>query len=139
MKRTVLVAVIVVVAITAGYLVAARGGGLPPVLGSSEKQQSPETTLAYSLGQFITNLMDSGRFIRVTLDLEVTDANSHKQLETKSSELKTDIYALLRSKTYEELVGEEGLRNLQQDILDRIETKCPGMVKEVFFSEFIIQ
>lgn len=139
MKRTVLVAVIVVVAVAAGYLVAARGWGLPPVLGSSEKQQSRETTLTYSLGQFITNLMDSGRFIRVTLDLEVTDANSHKQLEAKTSELKTDIYALLRSKTYEELVGEEGLRNLQQGILDRIEVKCPGMVREVFFSEFIIQ
>lgn len=139
MKKAVLTIVIVVMAITAGYVVAARAWGLPPALGNSEKQHSPESTLTCSLGQFITNLMDSGRFIRITLDLEITDVNSHKQLEAKTSELKTDIYALLRSKTYEELIGEEGLRNLQKDILDRIEAKCPGMVKEVFFSEFIIQ
>ena len=91
------------------------------------------------MGQFITNLKDSGRYIRITLDLQAMDKQSQEELAARSSELKTDIYALLRSKHYEELVGEEGLRNLQKAVLERIENKCPGMVRAVFFTEFIIQ
>ncbi|HHX10830.1 MAG TPA: flagellar basal body-associated FliL family protein [Firmicutes bacterium] len=140
MKRWIWVAVIVVASLAVGYTVAARAWGLPGVqLGSGQQEKDIDTTLTCSLGQFITNLKDSGRYIRVTLDLQALDSESHKQLTNRSSELKTDIYALLRSKQYEELVGEEGLRNLQKDVLERIDAKCPGMVRAVFFTEFIIQ
>ncbi len=142
MKKWVWIAAIVIVALAVGYAVAARSWGLPglPLANSNGGgKNSAETALTCCLGQFITNLKDSGRFIRISLDLEAVDSHSQKQLVTRSSELKTDIYALLRSKTYEELAGEEGLRNLQKAILDRIEAKCQGMVKEVFFTEFIIQ
>ncbi|HHY17293.1 MAG TPA: flagellar basal body-associated FliL family protein [Firmicutes bacterium] len=138
MKKVVLVTAIVLIALVAGYVVAARAPGFPLVLNDRDKLSTGKT-LTYSLGQFITNLMDSGKYIRVTLDLKILDSRESEDLLAKVSELKTDIYALLRSKTYEELIGETGLRSLQQDILDRIEAKCPGIVEDVFFSEFIIQ
>lgn len=138
MKNVVLVTAIVLIALVAGYVVAARAPGFPLVLNDRDKLSTGKT-LTYSLGQFITNLMDSGKYIRVTLDLKILDSRESEDLLAKVSELKTDIYALLRSKTYEELIGETGLRSLQQDILDRIEAKCPGIVEDVFFSEFIIQ
>lgn len=139
MRKWIWVAVIVVVSLAVGYTVAARAWGLPGAQLGNGQERKTETGLVCSLGQFITNLKDSGRYIRVTLDLQALDSESHKQLTNRSSELKTDIYALLRSKQYEELVGEEGLRNLQQDVLERIDAKCPGMVRAVFFTEFIIQ
>ncbi len=138
MKKVITVAAIALVALVAGYVVAARAWGFPMVLNGREKP-APKKTLTYCLGQFITNLMDSGRFVRITLDLEIPDTQGSEELTAKVSELKTDIYALLRSKSYEELMGETGLRNLQKDIFDRIEAKCPGIVEDVFFSEFIIQ
>ena len=67
------------------------------------------------------------------------DGKESQELLSKIPEVKTDIYALLRSKTYEELIGETGLRDLQVDVLERIEERCPGIVKNVYFSEFIIQ
>ncbi len=138
MKKIITVAAIALVALVAGYVVAARAWGFPMILNGRENPASKKA-VTYCLGQFITNLMDSGRFIRITLDVEILDTQASEELTAKASELKTDIYALLRSKSYDELMGETGLRNLQQDILDRIEAKCPGIVKDVFFSEFIIQ
>jgi flagellar basal body-associated protein FliL len=139
MKKWVWVVVIVIASLAVGYAVAARAWGLPGMQLGDGRERTADTPLTCSLGQFITNLRDTGRYIRVTLDLQAIDSESHKQLVARSSELKTDIYALLRSKHYEELVGEEGLRNLQKDVLERIDAKCPGMVRAVFFTEFIIQ
>lgn len=102
MKKVVLVTAIVLIALVAGYVVAARAPGFPLVLNDRDKLSTGKT-LTYSLGQFITNLMDSGKYIRVTLDLKILDSRESEDLLAKVSELKTDIYALLRSKTYEEL------------------------------------
>lgn len=138
-RKWIWVAVIVVVSLAVGYTVAARAWGLPGAQLGNGQERKTETGLVCSLGQFITNLKDSGRYIRITLDLQAIDKDSLDQLTARYSELKTDIYALLRSKHYEELTGEEGLRNLQKAVLERIEVKCPGMARAVFFTEFIIQ
>ena len=142
-KKTILViAVILLVGLSLGYFVAAKAWGFPmfgaPSDSDSKKSEEPKTVM-YSLGQFITNLLDPGKFIRVTIEIEMTDGKEGQELLSKISEVKTDIYALLRSKTYEELMGESGLRDLQVDIFNRIEDRCPGIVKNVYFSEFIIQ
>ncbi|MGI6620450.1 MAG: flagellar basal body-associated FliL family protein [Bacillota bacterium] len=139
MRRWIWVVPIVIASLAVGYAVAAKAWGLPGVQLGAGRDKQVDTGLVCSLGQFITNLKDSGRYIRITLDLQAMDKQSQEELAARSSELKTDIYALLRSKHYEELVGEEGLRNLQKAVLERIENKCPGMVRAVFFTEFIIQ
>lgn len=142
-KKTILViAVILLVGLSLGYFVAAKAWGFPmfgaPSDSDSKKSEEAKTVM-YSLGQFITNLLDPGKYIRATIEIEMTDGKEGQELLSKISEVKTDIYALLRSKTYEELMGESGLRDLQVDILNRIEDRCPGIVKNVYFSEFIIQ
>ena len=138
MKKVIIGAALVLVALIGGYIVAGKVWGFP-ILTTGHANEGTEKTVVYSMGQFVTNLLDPCRFVRVTLDLKVLDIPQNEQLTEKMSELRTDIYALLRSKTYAELVGEEGLRDLQQHILDRINLKCPDIVQNVFFSEFIIQ
>ncbi len=142
MKKWGWVAVLAVLVFVVGYSVAARAWGLPGLLppgdtGNYEEKAGIESV--YSLGQFITNLKDSGRYVRINLDLQAVDDYSLQQLVKRNSEIKTDIYALLRSKTLEELSGEMGLRNLQTEIFDWFNSKYPGMVAEVFFTEFIVQ
>ncbi|HHW18202.1 MAG TPA: flagellar basal body-associated FliL family protein [Firmicutes bacterium] len=139
MKKVALVVGVTLVAIVAGYVVSAKVWGFPVFWSGSGKQAEQEKPVIYSLGQFITNLADPGRFIRVTVDLEITGGEKGDVVASRASELKTDIYALLRSKSYEELQGENGLRQLQKEILARIESKCPGSVRNVYFSEFIVQ
>jgi len=141
-KSVVLIVIVTLVALSAGYIVASKVWGFPifgaPSDGNNQKAETDKTVM-YNLGQFTTNLVDPGKYIRVTIEIEMLDTPQSQDLISNISEIKTDIYALLRSKTYEELLGESGLRDLQADILERIDLKCPGVVRNVYFSEFIIQ
>lgn len=141
MKRLIVIVLAVVVFLGAGYFAASKVWGFPMfgVVSSKESKKEPEIkTSMVSLGQFMTNLVDHGRYIRVTVDLEIDSAKS-ADVTGKTSEFKTDVYALLRSKTYAELTGEGGLRTLQTEIKARLEAKSPGVILNVFFSEFIVQ
>lgn len=138
-KRALVIVLAVVVFAGLGYLAASRVWGFPLFGGSGAPKKAPEAkSVMISLGQFMTNLADNNRYIRVTVDLEV-DGSRSEEITEKVSELKTDVYGLLRSKTFAELTGEDGLRDLQKEIKTRLEAKFPGVVRNVFFSEFIVQ
>ncbi len=141
MRKWVWITIVLLVFMVGGYAVAAKAWGLPevPWAETTRNKKGVTQTCSCSLGQFITNLKDSGRFIRVSVDLQVVDDECQEELITRGSEIKTDIYGLLRSKTYDEMLGEKGLRELQADILSRIEMTCPGTVVKVFFTEFLVQ
>ncbi len=137
-SRRLLVVVLLLALAVAGYAVASRVYGFP--FFGLPAPRSPEPVPGmYSLGLMITNLDDPGRFIRVQIELELYDGSKSTLVSQRVSEIKTDIYALLRAKKYDDLAGESGLRNLQTEILERLNKKFPGLVKNVYFSEFLIQ
>lgn len=137
-SQRVMILVVLLALGIAGYAVASRVYGFP-FMGLPAPQSPEPVPGVYSLGLMVTNLQDPGRFIRVQIDLELYDGSKANLISQRSSEIKTDIYALLRSKTYEELTGENGLRNLQKDLVERLNKKLMGLVKNVYFSEFIVQ
>ncbi|HHY44380.1 MAG TPA: flagellar basal body-associated FliL family protein [Firmicutes bacterium] len=139
MRKVLLVVLALVVTAGVGYVAASKVWGFPMFGDRQETKAEDEVNLALiSLGQFLTNLADSGRYIKVTVDLEI-DAQRSTMVTDRASELKTDVYALLRAKTYADLSGENGLRNLQKEIREWMDTKFPNVVKNVYFSEFVIQ
>ena len=142
MKKVLLIVAVVLMVATLGYMGASKVWGFPmfgfrPPSGEEGPAGEPTMSLV-SLGQFMTNLVDTGRYIRISVEVQVI-ADKATEVTDRASELKTDLYGLLRSKTFEELTGESGLKELQVDILARIESRCPGIAKDVFFSEFIVQ
>jgi len=137
-RRIAIISLVVLIAAAGGYILSARVWGFP-VFWSAEDEEETAKSVIYSLGQFVTNLADPGRYVRVSIELEIQEGPAGEKLISNITEIKTDIYALLRSKTYQELQGEDGLRDLQKDILNRIESKYPGVVENVFFGEFLIQ
>lgn len=141
LKRIIVIVLALVIFIGIGYFAASKVWGFPTFGGGGGRQPRKEQeakSAMVSLGQFMTNLVDHGRYIRVTVDLEI-DSSRSQEVTDKTSELKTDVYALLRSKTYAELTGENGLRNLQTEIKTRLDAKSPKAVRNVYFSEFIVQ
>lgn len=133
----ILLAVVVFAAV--GYVAASKVWGFPMFgSGGAPKKAQEAKSAMVSLGQFMTNLADHNRYIRVTVDLEI-DGSRSQEVTERVSELKTDVYGLLRSKTYAELTGENGLRNLQKEIKSRLDSKFQGTVRNVFFSEFVVQ
>ena len=141
MKKFLAVIATILVVVIIGYVSASKVWGFPVfgVRPGDESKLAKEPTLSLvSLGQFMTNLVDVGRFVRITVEVEVV-ADKATELTDRASELKTDLCGLLRSRTYEDLSGEDGLRKLQEDMLLRIDAKCPEVARNVFFSEFIVQ
>lgn len=139
-KKLVVIVLAVVIFAGIGYFAASKVWGFPVFgLGEKDPKEEPEAKSAMiSLGQFMTNLADNNRYIRLTVDLEI-DSGKSTQITDRTSELKTDIYALLRTKGYKELSGEDGLRGLQTEIKESFDKKLRDAVRNVFFSEFIIQ
>lgn len=138
MKRILVGTSIVVILALAGYLTASQVWGFP-VFGAGEAGAvKPKETSTVSLGQFITNLKDDGRFIRATIECAVVKG-SLPLFNENLGKAKTDVYALLRSKTYSGLCGDEGLQILREDIAEVLSEEYPGAIKDVYFSEFIIQ
>ncbi len=138
-KKLAVFALAVVLFAAIGYFAASKVWGFP--LFGGEPRQPKETvvpSVMISLGQFMTNLADNNRYIRLTVDLQVASDRT-EVITDRTSELKTDIYALLRAKTFKELSGEEGLRDLQKEIKVVFNEKLDGSVRNVFFSEFLIQ
>lgn len=140
MKKALLILAAICVVAGVGYAAASRVWGFP-LLGayaSGEERKAEERLAVISLGRFMTNLIDPGRFVRISVEVEMP-CDKTELFTAKMSEFKTDIYALLRSKSFDELLGEDGLRVLQTDVYERIDAKCPAIVRNVFFSEFILQ
>ncbi len=141
MKKVLLLVTGVLIVAVGGYAGASKVWGFP-LFAVTKGQESMEVaeipSLTVSMGQFKTNLAETGRYIKITVEIQVF-ADKAPEFTERLSELKTDLYGLLRSKTYQGLVGEDGLRQLQAEILERIEERCPAVAKNVFFSEFIVQ
>jgi len=139
-KILLVIAGVLVVAIL-GYMGASKAWGFPifGFMPSDHGESEAATNLSLiNLGQFTTNLADPGRYIKLSVEVEVFSEKA-VELTARASEIKTDLYGLLRSRTFDQLSGEDGLRELQAEILSRIEERCPGVARNVFFSEFIVQ
>lgn len=139
-KKLVVIVLAVVIFAGLGFFAASKVWGFP-IFGGGAKEPKEEPvakSAMISLGQFMTNLSDNSRYIRVTVDLEI-DSSKSQDVTDRTSELKTDVYALLRTKSFKELSGEDGLRTLQTEIKARFDEKLTDAVRNVFFSEFIVQ
>jgi len=108
---------------------------------SMEKNKLNEKIITYSPGkEFLTNLKDSGRYIKVTIDLEVADKKNLKPLEERTSEIRDTIISVLRNKTSEEIEGSEGQNKLKQEIIDSLNNMLgQKIIVNVYFNDFVVQ
>ena len=108
---------------------------------SMEKNKLNEKIITYSPGkEFLTNLKDSGRYIKVTIDLEVADKKNLKPLEERTSEIRDTIISVLRNKTSEEIEGSEGQKKLKQEIIDSLNNMLgQKIIVNVYFNDFVVQ
>lgn len=137
MKKAIMVLTFLMVLALAGYFTASKVWGFPAFGGSAGEKESKKEIVNVSLGQFTTNLKDESRYIRTTVDVAIYKEKGD-MFNANLSKSKTETYALLRSKSYEELFGDKGLRDLKEDITLILSDINPDTVDEVFFSEFIV-
>jgi flagellar FliL protein len=105
------------------------------------KKNSPQPVEIYHFQRLTTNPSGSGgkRFVVVSLAAElITSKELLEELENKNSQLQHVLIEILSSKTVEDLESKK--EELRKEILDKVNEKLvTGKLKEIYFTEFIIQ
>ena len=101
-----------------------------------------QTGIFYNVGEFMTNLSNENakRYIRVTIETEITHKNDMKVLDSRISEIRNNIILLLNSYSAEQLNTSSG----KQDLIIQVRSSINSILQEevvlqVYFTGFIIQ
>ncbi len=118
-------------------------------VGTTEKKKSSKRSTdnltigpMYPMAQFVVNLLsESGnRFLKVAIDLELSDAKLQPEMDHKKSLIRDIIIRTFSSKTFEEISTLKGKDKLKDEVLDKInENLSDGHVKNIFFTDFVVQ
>lgn len=119
-------------------------GGAVAKKDKKEEGDTGGTTLGpmLPLEPFIVNLAEPGgkRFIKVTMEMELGSKELDAEFKNKIPQFKDHIITVLSSKTMDEVITAEGKFKLKEEIMARINQNLKtGVVKNVFFTEFVVQ
>lgn len=96
----------------------------------------------YPLDQFLVNLLSEtgSRYLKMSLNIELSAETLTPEVDQKKPLLRDIIIRVLTSKTYEDISTAKGKERLKDEIVTKInETLRDGYIKNVFFTDFIVQ
>ena len=143
----IIAAVCVVVAVSAfvGFKLLGSKGAKGEEVSHGEVKEGGEAggiATMFPLEPFILNLTDHGRYLKVTIEFEITDAAYKKDVEQKIPQLRDTIITLVGSKSIQSISSQEGKFQLKDELLFRA-NQVMGMEKDIFknlyFTEFVMQ
>ena len=96
----------------------------------------------YPLDQFIVNLLSQGgaKFLKTKMDLELSGPELTAELDKKKPLIRDIVIRTLSSKTFQEVSTNRGKEKLKDELVDKINAVlADGQVKNIFFTEFVVQ
>lgn len=136
-KNIVLIIVIallllIIVGIAVGIFMFSRDSGSTRV-----KEIKTYTT---TLDDLYCNIKDSKKILKIKITLEATNEKTVENLINKQFLIRDEANKIIRDLTEEELQGEEGQTNLQNDIKNSlVELFDDQNITNIYFNDFIIQ
>ncbi|PRX33665.1 flagellar FliL protein [Orenia metallireducens] len=101
---------------------------------------SKELGTTTPIGQFLVNLADGRRFIKVNIVLEVSNDKVVTELTERQPQVRDAIITILRAKDNNQINSNEGVRKLRTEIMNKInQNLIKGKVTNVFFTDFVVQ
>jgi flagellar FliL protein len=110
-------------------------------VSACNREKSTQPGPIFSLRPFIVNLADKQtRFLKASIALELEEKKAANHLEKALPRIRHTILILLTSKCYNDIKDHTGKKLLRQQIIHQI-NNClgPGKIRQVYFTEFIIQ
>lgn len=126
----------------AGYkLFASKSSGDAGQVENKQETTNSKTAIV-ALDPFVLNLSEYGRYLKVTIQLELTDKDNEEMVKEKIPQLRDTIITLVSSKSLGSISSPEGKFQLKDEILFRA-NQIMGLEKEAFknlyFTEFVMQ
>lgn len=91
---------------------------------------------------FVVNLISNNgrRYLKTSISLELSDPKLLQEVKAKETAIKDTIIEILSSKSFEEIITLKGKNKLKEEIRSNINSfLIDGFVKNVFFTDFVIQ
>ncbi len=118
---------------------AAHGGGGEGEGAAAAEMAGPQNI---EFKPFIANLGDGGgkRFLKLTMSVEAETLELAAEINQKMPQFRDLILMLLSSLSYDDISTLDGKMRLRNQMLNRINTQLSsGKVKNIYFSEFVVQ
>jgi flagellar FliL protein len=142
---------LVIVLLLGGGAFAWKSGMLSSVLGEKsdgnavkeiKENQNQDIGPIYALSPFIVNLNEplGKRYLKVKVELEMNSDDLRNEMDRRLSQFRDGILTLLSSKSYKDISDLSGKYQLRAEILGMVNGYLKsGKVKNVYFTEFIVQ
>jgi flagellar FliL protein len=107
---------------------------------AKKEEKSKGKTVMVPLEPFILNLAEHGRFLKLTIQFELSDSTAQPIVTEKTPQLRDAIITLVSSKSADSLSSPEGKFLLKDEILLRANQAIGRDVfKNLYFTEFVMQ
>jgi flagellar FliL protein len=110
---------------------------------NAEKPKAEPIGKVVSLDTFIVNLADPGvnRYLRVTMDLEVTGGKMPEEEVTRRiPQLRDAVLMILPTKKIADIISTEGKLALRDELLSALNALlATSKIARIYFKEFVIQ
>ena len=108
--------------------------------GGEKKDAQLEKAVLVAVDPFILNLTEPGRFLKVTMQFELSDASYQQIITDKIPQIKDAIIILISSKSAELIASPEGKLQLKDELLLRTNQVIgKDVIKNLYFTEFVMQ
>ncbi|MGD0883895.1 MAG: flagellar basal body-associated FliL family protein [Thermodesulfovibrionales bacterium] len=131
----------IILAVAAGFITytqfIAKGKG-----GEAHKKEETKYAKAalVSLDPFVMNLAEQGRFLKVSMQFELTDLSYEPLFTDKIPQIRDSIITLMSSKSAESVSSPEGKFQLKDELLLRTNQAIgKDILKNLYFTEFVMQ
>jgi flagellar FliL protein len=117
----------------------AAPGGAKPDAAAGEMAVEGQ---AAELDPFIVNLASSGvdRYLKAVIVLQLSSPAVAAEIDKRKPQIKDSIITVLSSKTPEEVLSIQGKYDLKLELVKRINSLLSqGVVREMYFTEFVVQ
>lgn len=141
MKKSVIIAIIAIVLAVVVIVVGVLFGlNMAKDKGEASDDISQKEIYQHDVGEMYSNLSESKKLVKVNVTVETTEEAYLETLENKNYIIRNEVNEIIRSKKLEEVEGSEGQKNLQKQIVTRLnEVFNTKVISDVYFNDFIVQ
>ena len=102
--------------------------------------KSGQKSALVPLDPFVVNLSEPGRYLKLTMQLEVESSSNQSMVTEKMPNLRDAVITLLSSKSAESVASPEGKFQLKDELILRVNQAVGKEIfKNLYFTEFVMQ